>query len=173
MTASSRKPRIPPTTPRQAAMVQLMRAAGRVQQALEEVCAEYELKHDHYNVLRILRGAHPVGHPRYAISERLISRAPDVTRLLNRLIKDGLVKRYRSSEDQRLSMARATGKGLRLLEEMDPQNPGRAREPRQRPDKSRGPPTFRMVRSRGEGGVGRLVRSSFQLICVVTRKEKS
>jgi DNA-binding MarR family transcriptional regulator len=102
-------------------MVQLMTAAGRVQQALEEVCAEYGLKHDHYNVLRILRGAHPVGHPRYAISERLISRAPDVTRLLNRLIKEGLVKRYRSSEDQRLSMARATGKGLRLLEQMDPQ----------------------------------------------------
>lgn len=120
MTASSRKPRIPPTAPRQAAMVELMRAAGRVQQALEEVCAEYELKHDHYNVLRILRGAHPVGHPRYSISERLISRAPDVTRLLNRLIEEGLVKRYRSSEDQRLSMARATGKGLRLLEEMDP-----------------------------------------------------
>jgi DNA-binding MarR family transcriptional regulator len=102
-------------------MVQLMMAAGRVQQALEEVCAKYGLKHDHYNVLRILRGAQPVGHPRYAISERLINRAPDVTRLLNRLINEGLVRRYRSSEDQRLSMARATRKGLSLLEEMDPQ----------------------------------------------------
>jgi DNA-binding MarR family transcriptional regulator len=102
-------------------MVQLMRAAGRVERALEEVCASHGLTHDQYNVLRILRGAHPHGHPRYEIADRLISRAPDVTRLVGRLVRGGLVERYRPEEDQRLSMARVTGAGLRLLEEVDPQ----------------------------------------------------
>jgi DNA-binding MarR family transcriptional regulator len=102
-------------------MVQLMRAAGRVERALEEVCAAHGLTHDQYNVLRILRGAHPHGHPRYEIAARLISRAPDVTRLVGRLVRAGLVERYRSEQDQRLSMARVTDAGLRLLAEVDPE----------------------------------------------------
>jgi DNA-binding MarR family transcriptional regulator len=102
-------------------MVALMRAAARVEQALEEVCQRHGLTHDQYNVLRILRGAHPTGHPRYAIADRLISRAPDVTRLVGRLVRDGLVERYRSEEDQRLSMARVTERGLRRLEVVDPE----------------------------------------------------
>lgn len=107
-------------TPRQAAMVAMMRATSGIQRALEAVCAEHGLTHDQYNVLRILRGAHPTGHPRYAIAERMLSRAPDVTRILGRLEKQGLVERYRSPADQRLSMARATGPGRRLLDAVDP-----------------------------------------------------
>jgi DNA-binding MarR family transcriptional regulator len=118
---TTRTAQIVGTTPRQDAMVALMMAAGRLQQALEEVCGRHGITHDQYNVLRILRGAHPVGHPRYAIADRLISRAPDVTRLLGRLVRSGLVERYRSEEDQRLSMSRATDLGLRLLETLDPE----------------------------------------------------
>ena len=118
MTGKARRGR---TTPRQDGMVSLMVAAGRLQQALEDVCGRRGLTHDQYNVLRILRGAHPVGHPRYAIAERLISRAPDVTRLLNRLESQGLVERYRSEEDHRLSMSRVTDKGLGLLGALDPE----------------------------------------------------
>lgn len=105
----------------QAAMVTLLRAAGRVQQALAEACARHGITHDQYNVLRILRGVHPAGHPRYEVAQRLISRAPDVTRLLDRLERQGLVERVRSPEDRRLSLSRVTPQGLELLRELDPE----------------------------------------------------
>jgi DNA-binding MarR family transcriptional regulator len=102
------------------AMVSLLVAAGRIQQALNDVCAGYGITHDQYNVLRILRGVHPGGHPRYEIAERLINRAPDVTRLLDRLEGGGLVERVRTAEDRRLSVSRITPAGLALLDAMAP-----------------------------------------------------
>jgi DNA-binding MarR family transcriptional regulator len=105
----------------QQAMVRVMRVAGHVGQALSEVCGAYGITPDQYNVLRILRGAHPDGHPRYEIGERLISRAPDVTRLLDRLERQGLIERVRSAEDRRLSLSRITAPGLELLEQLDPE----------------------------------------------------
>ena len=106
--------------PTQQAMVNLLIVAGRVQQALSDVCAEHGITHDQYNVLRILRGVYPDGHPRYEVAERLISRAPDVTRLLDRLERQGLVERVRSPEDRRLSLSRITADGLAVLETLDP-----------------------------------------------------
>jgi len=105
----------------QEAMVRLLRVAGRVQQLLSDVCAEYGITHDQYNVLRILRGVHPGGYPRFEITERLISRAPDVTRLTDRLDRLGLVERVRSADDRRLSLSRITSTGLALLKRIDPQ----------------------------------------------------
>lgn len=105
--------------PGQEAVVSLLVAAGHARQEMEAVCREHGLTHDQYNVLRILRGVHPQGHPRYRIAERLIERAPDVTRLLDRLEKQGLVERYRSDEDLRLSFSRITEDGLALLAGMD------------------------------------------------------
>lgn len=105
----------------QQAMVRVMRVAGRVQQALAEVCDAYGITPDQYNVLRILRGARPEGHPRYEIAERLISRAPDVTRMLDRLERQGLIERVRSAEDRRLSLSRITDAGLDLLDQVDPE----------------------------------------------------
>lgn len=102
-------------------MVGLLRVAGRVQQMLSDVCAEYGITHDQYNVLRILRGVHPGGYPRYEIVERLISRAPDVTRLTDRLDRLGLVERVRSVDDRRLSLSKITPPGLSLLKRIDPQ----------------------------------------------------
>ncbi len=117
------KQRTPKRTrgPAQQAMVGLLKAAGHVQQALTEVCAAYDITHDQYNVLRILRGARPAGLPRYEVAERLISRAPDVTRLLDRLERQGLVERTRSAEDRRLSLSTISRDGLRLLDRLDPQ----------------------------------------------------
>lgn len=105
----------------QKAMVSLLVAAGHLSRALSEICEARGVTHDWYNVLRILRGVHPEGHPRYEIAQRLIDRAPDVTRLLDRLEREGLVERYRSEEDLRLSYSRITEKGLALLEELDPE----------------------------------------------------
>ena len=107
-------------SPAQKAMVSLLVTAGHLARALEEVCAAHGITHDQYNVLRILRGVHPEGHPRYAIAERLIDRSPDVTRLLDRLERERFVERSRSDEDRRLSISRITDRGMTLLKEIDP-----------------------------------------------------
>lgn len=73
-----------------------------------------------FNVLRILRGAHPHGYPRCEIAKRLVERAPDVTRLIDRLERRGLLVRAKADGDRRLSVARITRKGLELLERMQP-----------------------------------------------------
>jgi DNA-binding MarR family transcriptional regulator len=72
-----------------------------------------------YNILRILRGE-PEGHPRGEIAERMVNRAPDVTRLIDRLERRGLVKRLRAKGDRRLSLTRITPKGLALLDRVEP-----------------------------------------------------
>ena len=107
-------------SPAQEAMLNLIVAADYVHTRLERVCAEFGVTRPQYNVLRILRGVHPGGHPRAEISARLLASAPDVTRLVDRLQAQGLVERDRVEEDRRLSITRITKKGLRLLEKMQP-----------------------------------------------------
>ena len=107
-------------SPFEEAFLSLLVAADAVRARLERVCAEHGITHGQYNVLRILRGAHPGGHPRCEIAARLIERAPDVTRLVDRLEANGLVERSRSEEDRRVSLTRITRRGLELLDAMDP-----------------------------------------------------
>src|SRR5215204_1880034 len=90
-------------------------------QRMNDVCREHGVTHDQYNILRILRGVHPTGHPRCEIAKRLISRAPDVTRLLDRLVRQGLVERGWAPDNRRHSIATITPVGLALLEKIDPQ----------------------------------------------------
>lgn len=82
-------------------------------------CERHGITRPQYNVLRVLRGAGPAGHPRHEISARVVEKAPDVTRILNRLAAAGHVKRSRSGEDGRESVARITAKGLALLANVD------------------------------------------------------
>jgi DNA-binding MarR family transcriptional regulator len=103
------------------AMLTMLVVAGQINQRLDEICKREGITHDQYNVLRILRGAGAAGHPRCEIARRLISRAPDVTRLVDRLVRAGLVERSWAPENRRLSIARITGEGLRLLATIDPQ----------------------------------------------------
>ena len=71
-----------------------------------------------YNVLRILRGA-PQGLPCGEIASRMITRDPDVTRLLDRMEKRGLISRSRESRDRRLVLARIAAEGLKLVNRLD------------------------------------------------------
>lgn len=105
----------------EAALVGLLVAAGHHGQRLNDLCRAHGITHDQYNILRILRGVHPEGHPRFEIANRLVSRAPDVTRLIDRLERQGLVERAWSSENRRHSIARITDAGLALLAEIDPE----------------------------------------------------
>lgn len=86
----------------------------------EEVLKKFGLTMPQYNVLRILNGVYPKGHPRCEIISRMIEPAPDVTRLIDRLIKESLVERFNSDNDKRLSMTRITKKGIKLLEKVNP-----------------------------------------------------
>ncbi|HEX8772659.1 MAG TPA: MarR family transcriptional regulator [Pyrinomonadaceae bacterium] len=79
----------------------------------------YELTLPQYNVLRILRGAEPDGLICREIGERMITRDPDVTKLLDRLEARGLVSRERQENDRRVIVARITGEGLKILNELD------------------------------------------------------
>jgi DNA-binding MarR family transcriptional regulator len=106
--------------PAEEAVLNLMVAADHVRGRLERACSDFGITPGQYNVLRILRGAHPAGHPRCEIAARLLEKAPDVTRLVDRLESQGLVSRDRSEEDRRLSVTRITRKGLELLERMEP-----------------------------------------------------
>ena len=72
-----------------------------------------------YNVLRILRGAEPEGLPSLAVADRMVTRVPDVTRLLERLVAKGWVQRSRSEHDGRVVIARITDAGMALLADID------------------------------------------------------
>ena len=104
----------------QEAMLNLFVAAAHVRHRVEDVCRDHGLQFSHHNVLRILRGVHPDGHPRCEIMERMLDPSPDVTRLMDKLVDRDLVQRSRSEEDRRLTIHTITEKGLQLLDEMDP-----------------------------------------------------
>ena len=97
----------------------LVIAAQGIMARVGAACEHHGITRPQYNVLRILRGAGASGHPRHEISARAVEKAPDITRILNRLAKAGYVKRARSSQDGRESVARITDKGLALLLEVD------------------------------------------------------
>ena len=86
----------------------------------DQAFEDLDLTGAQYNVLRILNGAHPNGYARFEISRRMIDRAPDMTRMLDRLIERGLVERFRGGNDARRSMARITAKGRTLLVRVNP-----------------------------------------------------
>lgn len=104
----------------QEAMLNLFVASAHVRRKVEAVCQDYDLQFSHHNVLRILRGVHPDGHPRCEISERMLDPSPDVTRLIDKLVDRGLVRRNRSEEDRRMMIHTITDEGLALLDEVDP-----------------------------------------------------
>jgi DNA-binding MarR family transcriptional regulator len=107
--------------PQQEAVLSLAVAASTLNDLIDEVCKRHGLTRPQYNVLRILRGVHPKGHPRCEIAQRMVDRAPDITRLVDRLQVRGLVRRTRGGDDQRQAVTYITAKGLRLLQTIQPE----------------------------------------------------
>jgi DNA-binding MarR family transcriptional regulator len=104
---------------RQEAYLNLARTESLLQDALEQMLKPYGISATQYNVLRILRGAESDGLCRNEIRERLVTRMPDVTRLLDRLEDAGLVSRVRGTEDRRLVSTRLTKAGRELVDSLD------------------------------------------------------
>ena len=101
------------------AFLELLRTADVLVQALAATLKPYGLSLNQYNVLRILRGAQPGGLPCGQIAERMLTRDPDMTRLLDRLEGRGLVGRCREQDDRRVVLTRITGQGMKVLAELD------------------------------------------------------
>ena len=104
--------------PEEDAFTSLLLTADVLSRNVEKVLRSADVSPTQYNVLRILRGS-PQGLPCSEIGKRMINRDPDVTRLLDRLEKRGLVSRCREAKDRRLVLTRITPQGLTLLAELD------------------------------------------------------
>jgi len=103
-------------SPLQELYLNLWRTYDRLRDLEEQLFAEYELNSQQYNVLRLLKAAQPGALATLAIAERLVSRSPDITRMLDRLAERGWIERIRTEEDRRQVLARITPEGLRLLQ---------------------------------------------------------
>jgi DNA-binding MarR family transcriptional regulator len=96
----------------------LLRTSDLLSRRIVGVLKTAKLSPTQYNVLRILRGS-PEGLACGEIATRMITRDPDITRLLDRLEKRGLVSRCRETEDRRTVLTRITTEGLDLLAGLD------------------------------------------------------
>jgi DNA-binding MarR family transcriptional regulator len=105
--------------PEEVLFVELVRTADRLSRGPAQLLREHDLSPAPYNVLRILRGA-PEGLLCGQIAARMISREPDITRLLDRLEKRGLIRRCREDRDRRRVLVHITPAGLALLSRLDP-----------------------------------------------------
>src|SRR5438309_7871083 len=96
----------------QEAFIAIQRTADQLQLRVIEFLRPHNLSPTQFNALRILRGAGESGLPCSEVGERMINHDPDITRLMNRLEKRGLVQRSRDQEDRRVITARITTAGL-------------------------------------------------------------
>jgi DNA-binding MarR family transcriptional regulator len=110
--------RLRKSSPEEATFLDLLRTTDMLSRGLIHILKAEDLSSTQYNVLRILRGA-PEGLPCGEIANRMITRDPDVTRLLDRLEKRSLISRSREIKDRRTVMARITPAGLKLLAKLD------------------------------------------------------
>lgn len=98
--------------------MQLWRSYDCLKALEEEVFSRFDLSAQQYNVLRLLDAAYPDGVPTMKLGKRLISRAPDTTRMIDRLVKRDLVTRVRPTENRRVVEAVITAQGRQLLKDM-------------------------------------------------------
>lgn len=106
-------------SPIQKAVVNIIYTNNHLQFKLRELFNRYDITSQQYNVLRILRGHYPnVVNPSY-IKEVMLDKNPDLTRLCDRLTKQGYIERKISKENRRKMNLKITDKGLELLKKLD------------------------------------------------------
>ena len=113
------QPRRPPRSLEQEVYINVLRTADALLHGVEQTLKPAGLSPTQYNVLRILRGAGPEGLACRQIGERMLTRDPDITRLLDRLEARGLITRERERADRRVVKTRITAEGLRILKGLD------------------------------------------------------
>jgi DNA-binding MarR family transcriptional regulator len=105
-------------SPEQEVFLGLWRTYDRLKAIEEELFGRYELTGQQYNVLRLLAHAAPQGVPTLELAAKLVSRAPDITRMLDKLEQRGLIRRDRHAADRRVVQIAITPAGAELLEEV-------------------------------------------------------
>jgi DNA-binding MarR family transcriptional regulator len=108
------------TSPGHEAMLNVMVTASWFLSELTAAMAPFGITPAQFNVLRILKGSAPQMLTCSEIGNRLLDRTPDVTRLLSRLEKNGLITRERADHDRRIVYVGISESGIRLLGEMNP-----------------------------------------------------
>jgi DNA-binding MarR family transcriptional regulator len=106
-------------SPHQEVYLNLWRTYDRLRLLEDELFGRHGLTAQQYNALRLLRAAHPAKVPTLGLASRLVSRAPDITRLLDKLHERGLVERERPADNRRVVMVGITEQGVALLDELD------------------------------------------------------
>jgi DNA-binding MarR family transcriptional regulator len=109
----------PPPLLEQETFMSIQRNADWLMRELEEILKDQNLSPAQYNVLRILRTAGPSGMACHEIGERMITRDPDMTRLLDKLEDRDLLARSRERQDRRVIRTRISAGGLKALKELD------------------------------------------------------
>lgn len=104
----------------QEALLSIVRTSAHLMDKFELFLRPHGITGTQFNVLRILRGSEPEGLCRNDLRDRMLTRMPDVTRLLDRMEEAGLVERTRDTEDRRMVTSRITKKALALLATLDP-----------------------------------------------------
>ena len=114
------QPKVPSAA--EQAAVGVLIAADHLLQTFAEICERHGLTMDQYRVLRILRDAPPDGYARGEVVARCsMHRSPDMTRMLDRLVRRRLAQRRPDPDDARCSIATITRAGLTLLRRIDPE----------------------------------------------------
>ena len=103
----------------QEVFLSVLKTADVLQTELSELLKPADLYPTQYNVLRILRSAGKAGMPCGRISDLMLTHDPDMTRLLDRVEKMGLISRSRDKEDRRVVRSHLTDAGSKLLARLD------------------------------------------------------
>ncbi|EAQ78177.1 MarR family winged helix-turn-helix transcriptional regulator [Blastopirellula marina] len=103
----------------QEVFLNLWRTYDRLKALEDEMFSQSGISAQQYNTLRLLRSVYPAGMPTLVLGSRLISRAPDMTRLLDKLEQRGLLVRHRPPENRRVVEVRLTPEGLQLVNKLD------------------------------------------------------
>jgi DNA-binding MarR family transcriptional regulator len=106
-------------SPQQEAFLSLWRTYDRLRMLEDELFSQYDLTAQQYNALRLLKAEHPGTLATLALAGRLVSRAPDITRLVDRLEQRGLVARERMPDNRRVVQVGITEAGLALLKQLE------------------------------------------------------
>jgi DNA-binding MarR family transcriptional regulator len=109
----------PFTSLEQEAQLNIVRTGALLMDEAEQILRPYGITATQFNVLRILRGAEPDGLCRNELRDRMLTRMPDMTRLLDRMEEAGFVARCREEDDRRMVRSRITAVGLELLGVLD------------------------------------------------------
>ena len=106
-------------SPQQEAYLNLWRTYDRLRMLEDELFQRHDLTAQQYNALRLLKAEHPAALATLVLARKLVSHAPDITRLVDRLEERGLVARQRMPDNRRVVQIGISEAGLALLKQLD------------------------------------------------------